>query len=377
MNQLKLNSFWVACAGLLAGLVVLFVAFVLPAWSDARTKYNQLKTLDRGLPTQVSDMPGDEDIKKWEDRRKTYIAGYREIAGFYAEHDVELESWFNADLGANPRWESFNSYYQEECQRTEQTLKEAGIVIGISNPNKEEELNFGFNWYPLKDYRWNEIPIRDRPPNTPTGVPYPGQISTLRAIQKRFWIARHVAQACLFSKSPEDKGARLVNRLMDVRFFQNLHPDTAKFPTIEGQQGGMGLPQYDGAWMGNLQGFQEVHLPERLGSTITFGVAVELPIENVALYLRQLLNFGSRPRPLLTILGCRVFVRKQNPHEDTLNFERDPRKPGEDARLIKEIEERQKSVKPAPAEAWITAQVIDFDPSAVPSWVREDSKPAE
>ncbi len=363
MNKLKQNGFWIFCGLLAAGLVAAIALVVFPLWTqrdknrtDVIRMQGSLKTiLDKGVP-------GGSDISEWQQRKKAYQDDYKAISKLYTERDVALEAWFSnaqAAGGQVPLPDQFSDPYKDACKEVEAMLTKAGVAVGTPEKGEGDEvkLHFGFNWQNLAEVEWDKLSMPDRQ-------------NVIRALQKRFWIAKHLAQAC----APAE-GGKLAARVLDLRFFKPLCDDVSAIPPLMGQVGSVKSPEYIASWVRPQMGamkFPEFELPDRLGTTLSFGFGVEVPFDNVPRFLQHLLNPAQAPHVLLNIAACRIFVASQNETEISENILYDPNKePGTPGKVGELRMQKEKAVNPVNATLWLTCQVIDFDPALLPKWATQ------
>lgn len=358
MNKLKQNAFWAICGALGAVLVIAFVVVVVPRWTDRDTQNAQVGKYRSSLTSLI--VPSDLDIKAWNDRKAECIADYREIAKLYLERDTDLEKWLEkvANIvppGQAPAPDQYMNPYQDAAKELETSLKNAGVGVGMVEPPKEEgdppKYHFGFNWEKL-DVDWGRV--------TDPKV----RADVIRLVQKRYWIARHIANACVEG----DRPVAVVKRVLDLYYFRALHEDTTTFRQTERQSGTARAPEYINSWVrppGAIR-FVECELPDMLGQTISFGVAVECSFEKAPKFIHNLLSPSQSPRIIVNITAMRMFAATQNHNEVVEDKPYRQDEPPPDVATMKAESER--SVKPVSATIWLTCQVIDFDPGKLPGF---------
>ncbi len=366
MNKLKQNIFWVICGVAGAALLAICGVVLFPLFNDKEVARSSVSTLKNSLAKSVQEgMPGNDDVKAWEQRRALLVADYDFISKHYIERDKELQRWFpenDVELPDEPppRIQQFADKYRDNGKEIENMFKAAGIAIGIqelsTDPNAEPKTQFGFNWEKLSEVPWEEVPPAD-------------EAQVVRLLQKRFWIARHLANAC--APSVDGKSQKVAERLLDLRFFKELHNNGSWFQPLDAQIAGVRAPLYSGSWARIIPGvkFPEFELPDRLGLTITFGAAVEIRFDKVPAFLQQMLNPSQRPQILINILSSRIFVEKQNPPEVKGEVEVNLDLGQDKDKMVAEWKAKmEKELKPVNATVWLVCQALDFDPAARPKW---------
>ncbi|MBI2932479.1 MAG: hypothetical protein HYY16_12575 [Planctomycetes bacterium] len=365
MNKLRQNGFWVLCGGLGAVLVGFVGLFVLPLAGDRSTKQASVVRLAGTLENQKGVVAGDNAIKAWTDRKEELIKDYQAIASFYRSRDMDIEKWLEKlgplAEGQTPHQDQFMSPYSEATGKIDERLMKAHVGIGIQEDATSTggipKSYFGFNWPKLTEFPWNDVKTEDR-------------ALIIRALQKRYWIAEHVANACASGEEP------LVHRLVDLWFFKPIE----KLQDPIG--GATARPQYLAAPRGGFQSASETDLPDKLGTTITFGMAVELSYERLPEFLKQLLYPAQSPHVILNITACRIFVDKcacaekldSAPLSERCETCKKPQNPveinerAEPADVAKKKKELEEAVHPLRTTVWLTCQVLDFNPAGFPKW---------
>ncbi len=366
MNKLKQNLFWAVCGALGAVLVIIFAVVVFPLWAERDAKQVQVIAQKRVLTNAAASVASKGDIDAWNARKKEYIEDYKAIADAYVQRDADLERWLDKlgmAVSQFPRPDQFINPYQDAGKELEAKLAKINVGVGMVEPPREEgqepKVHFGFNWEQIStsDVDWQRVTPAD-------------QNAVVRLVQKRYWIAEHIANAC--SHVEEGRTVTDVKRILDLRFFRYLHDDTQNFkPPEMRSQGAAGLrvPEYIPSWVksGGAIKFLECDLPDALGQTISFGLAVETSFDKVPKFIQNLLHPTQSPKIVVNICAMRVFAATQNALtvEHVEKYEADP------APNVAEIKAKmEKTVKPVNATIWLTCQVIDFDPGKLPGFAK-------
>ncbi len=405
MANQKINGFMIGMgvAGLAA--VGVFAGLVVPAWSQAAQQKKTIQTNVNRINTRIKDMPGEKNLKAWEDYADQMKNGYAAYVQNLGKRDEHLDKWFDG-MGPTTTFQEFLIRYGDQAKLLDKRLRDAQIKVGVPRVLKDEtgedqvqdDGELGFNWASSASFK-----------DTLSGDE---QSEAKVQLQKRYWIAEYVANALL--ADADAKPARLI----DLHF---LHPSPVKglgkqkfvdFHAAGGSSGATGAELYkeiskdqaiaDRVRMYQVEApgslmtaatFNEYQLPlngepdeagreKPLGWTITFGVSVEMDYAGVSKLVR---NF-CEPRqgfPLpIQVVGLDVFVPKQNPLAMTPEemekidptfkipkFTKDQTQ--EIAEWKAAFEKRRESIKPAKARAIIVCQVLDLDPANLPSFAKK------
>lgn len=351
MNKLKQNIFWVATGVAGAVVVVFFAVGVVPRNLKKGELQSSVRNQVRKLK-QIQDIPGNPDIASFKEAKEKTIEQYQKIGDFYGKSNEHLERWFpDLRLAANqdPPRDGFMAIYRREREEIEKSLKDKGIAIGVPDPSDSSKANkYGFSWEDPQTGDWDPQRIGS------------DEKRVMKEIQKRFWARQRVAQAILTILGDNGK----VSRVHDFRFFRKLHPSLATSPW-ETFPAGQDAVHYAGVGsQPNVAppNFLEYDLPQKLGKTMTFGFALELPYSQVPRVISEILNpaaeKGAAARLLISVIGTHVTIREQNEPEVRKTVPKgDPTvKTAEEARI-------KASVKPIDVLVTVTCQIVDFEPS--------------
>jgi hypothetical protein len=343
----------IAAGGILVLIALLPVAQKFSTKSKLTTK---IKTKAKELNEAKENTPSRADIESWKKYRSELIRSYDDITKFYVESDKVLERWFpNLSIGADgvPARDTFMARYLDEGKQLEKKLtdKPFEVRIGIED-DPTRPAKFGFNWEQIAPQMWGAI--------TAGGPGDEGAV--LRELQKRYWARQRLANIILNS------GVK-VSHIVDFRFFKTLHSSLANAPWQAFPQKPSEVIHWQGVGantQGQPIGFQETDLPGGLGTTLTFGFAVELPYSEVPKAIREILNPGNGAQAqdmLINLIGTHITIKEQNvPKVDYTYIQ------GEDAdKKVKEAEALLKAGgdRPRPVLLAVTCQIVDFDSSKV------------
>jgi hypothetical protein len=346
MNKMKLNAFWtgVAIAGVV--LVIAFGAKVVPLWAAKSASLKKVRTLTQTLQKEKA-FPSDSDIQTFLDQREKTVKAYKDFGVFYAQSSEHLNRWFpDLKLAPNqyPNRGNFMASYRSQKEAIENTLKEKGVKLGTGD--ESGKYTYGFNWEDPQPDQFNPVAADE------------GKI--LKEIQKRFWARQRVANAILTILAEGGK----VSRVHDFRFFRKLHPQMTgitwdSYPTGEYAVTYLGVGAQ--ANLAPLQ-FTEFDLPQKLGKTITFGFALELPYSQVPRVISEILNPAAEKnvaaRLLVNVIGSHVTIREQNEPTKTVVYPQ-----GDSAAQAAAIQKAKDEVKPVDVMLTVTCEIIDFEPS--------------
>jgi len=356
MKKPQLSPFWLGMIAAGGILILIFSLVVLPMMNKHETLKRKVKTKATELTAAKEGTPSRADIESWNKYRSELVRSYGDITKFYIDCDKVLERWFpNLLVGADgvPARDTFMARYLDEGKTLEDklTAKPYEVRIGIED-EKGGRPKFGFNWEQIQPQMWGAIAA---------GGPA-DEVAVLRELQKRYWARQRLANIILNS------GVK-VGHVVDFRFFKKLHPSLNNAPweqypskqdeIIHWQGVGAGL-------QGQANGFMETELPSGLGTTMTFGFAVELPYAEVPKAIREILNPGNGAQAqdmLINLIGTQITVKEQNVPLVNYTFEQgnaaDEAAKKADA-LLKAGGDRARPVLLA-----VTCQIIDFDSSKV------------
>lgn len=359
MNALMQNKFWLIIIVALVVLVGLFVGLVVPQWTDRSKAEGSITSYN--LELAKLDPPGNPDIEKYEAYRQKIIDGYDLITRHYTDRDNDLEQWF-LGFATAPNRGTFMIKYSDEIKNIETALGQVGTKIGIKlDPDDpEEKPRFGFNWETPTQEHWATI-------NQMGGTA--AENAVLKALQKRFWARQRLANIIVDVNAEKPKAKVKVTRVVDFRFFKPLHRGLQNAPWDAPLQGSDKIT-YRSIGMtesGFGRVFSEYVLPNKLGTTLTFGFALDLPYSEVPRIIREMLNpatdSGPGGRILLNVTGTHVAIRDQNvPIIEFYYPERDIKEKAAKEQAAKD------NVKPMDVRLAVTCQMIDFDPSKVTDW---------
>jgi len=347
MNKMKQNAFWVGIA--IAGglLAVLFGVLVVPLWATKSKLQRDVTTTLRALKNRRS-IPGNDDIRSHEEAKDKTIKAYKEIGVFYAQSNDHLERWF-PDLrlaaGMAPNRGNFMATYRGEKDKIETALKDKGVKIGIEDA--AAKYTWGFNWEDPDQTAFGRAGAAD-------------ETKVLLEIQKRFWARDRVAKAIVTILNEGGK----VARVHDFRFFAKLHPQIQG--PWDSYPGGADAVHYMAVGSAQLyqppQNFQEYELPQKLGKTMTFGFALDLPYSQVPRVISEILNPSAEKnvaqRLLVNVVGTHVSIRDQNLPDETVTFTK-----GDAAAKEAGIQKVKDGIKPVNVMLTVTCEIIDFEPT--------------
>jgi hypothetical protein len=348
MNKLKLNPFWAGVAIAGVALLVIFVAKVVPLITSKGGWQRKVRTLTQTLQKEKA-FPSDLDIRTFVEQREKTVKAYNDFGVFYSQSSERLDRWFpDLKIASNqsPNRGNFMASYRTQKDEIEKTLKEKGVRIGTGD--ESGKYTYGFNW---------EDPQPDQfaPPFPPTD-----EIKVLREIQKRFWARQRVANAILIILNSGGK----VGRVHDFRFFKKLHPQMTGI-TWDSYPGGDYAVSYLGVGAPPNQPplqFTEYELPQKLGRTMTFGFALELPYSQVPRVISEILNPAADKTPgerlLVNVIGAHVTIREQNEATKTVSYIQ-----GDTAAREAAIQKVREEVKPIDVMLTVTCEIIDFEPT--------------
>jgi hypothetical protein len=367
MNKLKQNAFWAGLGIAGVALVAFFGLMVVPATMAKATAHSRIVKLKNTLRDKGA-FAGDEDIKSFEEARAKYKDNYSKIGEFYSKSKEHLERWFpalNLPSNQDPARDAFTGIYHNESATIEEALRKKGVAVGIGSEDaNDKKPRFGFSWEDPTPDDWGKI------------MQAGDEKKVVREIQKRFWARQRVANAILTIVNDGGK----VNRVHDFRFFKRLHtliqnPAWEIMPQQENQVVYMGIGMSANQNIG-LQSFNEYELPQKLGRTMTFGFALELPYSQVPRIISEMLNPAAEKdvaaRLLVNVIGTNITIRDQNMPEVLIRYGY-----GDQADKDRKTKEAQENVKPIDVLVTVTCQLIDFEPSELKKFDGSDAAPKE
>jgi hypothetical protein len=337
------------------GVLVLLIYPVTQKYNERLRKTREVRTKATELTQATAGTPSRADIASWNRYRSDLVRSYNDITKFYTDTDKVLERWFpNLLVGADgvPARDTFMSRYVDEGKQLEDKLTAKPLEVSIGIAEEGRRAKFGFNWEGITPQMWESIKAAG-----------PGdEVAVLRELQKRFWARQRLANIILNS------GVK-VSHIVDFRFFKPLHPTLNNAPWVTLPSKPDEIIHWQGVGanpQGQPIGFAETELPMGLGTTLTFGFAVELPYAEVPKAIREILNPGNGAQAqdmLINLIGTNVTVKEQNvPKIDFLYEDKN------DAdKRVKEAEALLKAGgnTPRPVLLAVTCQIIDFDASKV------------
>jgi hypothetical protein len=356
MKKPQLSPFLLGVAAAGGILIVIAALLVAPKYSQKQRLTAKIRTKEKDLEAAKDGTPSRADIESWNKYRAELVRSYGDITKFYMDSDKVLERWFpNLLLGGDgdPARDTFMSRYLDEGAQLEKRLtdKPFEVRIGIDDGNGGRP-KFGFNWEAIQPQMWGAIAA---------GGPA-DEKAVLHELQKRYWARQRLANIILNS------GVK-VSHIIDFRFFKLLHPSLNNAPW----QTYPSKPDEIIHWQGigaNMQGqpinFTETELPLGLGTTLTFGFAVELPYSEVPKVIREILNPGNGAQAqdmLINLIGTTVTVKEQNvPKIDYTFIKGDA---ADEAAKKADALLKAGGDRPRPVLLAVTCQIIDFDSTKV------------
>jgi hypothetical protein len=358
MKKIKLSPFWLGIVAALALLLFVLAPMVGTMMTKQARLQRDVGREAQNLAAARAGTPSRGDIESWQKYKGEVGTAYKSVTDFYTGSDKYLERWFpNILVGADgdPSRDTFMARYSDEGRLLEEKLSKAphNVVIGLESDREGGKTRFGFNWEAVTPGDWATI----------TAQGAGDEKHVLRELQKRFWARQRLANIILNSSVK-------VNRIVDFRFFKPLHERMTQAPWQQFPQ----KPSEAIHWMGvnagtNGQpiGFSKTVLPNDLGTTLTFGFALELPYSEVPKAIREMLNPGNeaaaQERMLVNLIGTLVTIREQNEPVIAFNYIQ-----GDDADKAAKMADALKKAggdKPRSVLLAVTCQIIDFDPGKV------------
>jgi len=376
MDKLKSNRFLAAMGALFVVAILAFAILVYPAWNAAGTKTKAIKDNAVKINMVLKDLPGDPNVKDWQEHAGSLRARYGKTLQQLLADDKALGQWFD-ELDDNSTIAVFMNKYDDEKKKLQDDLVEKGVQLGSPKieDNKFVETRLpGFNWIQGSDITRAKSMEDDR--------------LAKEILQKRFNICRAVVNAV---SANYVKDALRPRRLLDVTFLE-------RFPYAPATPPGVGdvkvlfsiniEPKRYAGHSGMGGHFSEQALPSNgddppppaegstapdkpkvyLGKTLTFGFAVVMEYSQVPDLIRNLIQPSVEPVLNLSIVGLNIFVPEPNPAEKTeiVNVQK-----GEDTEPIKKKFDQMTADCPPPqVHVYVTCQVHDLDPAAVPAYLK-------
>lgn len=373
MNQLAKNKFLTAIGVVFLVCIVAFAVLVYPAWNTASAKTRTVTSTVSKIKGEASTLPGEPNTTEWTQQAEKMKARYGKSLAEMVKLDHNLSDWF-AEVDNDSTFDYFMNKYDDEVKKLQTELQEKGVLLGspqVGEDNKLVEAGLpGFNWLKRTD-----ILVRNNEEER----------AAKEILQKRFNICRAIVNAVTANVDKSAPKGR-ERRLLDVTFLEKFKysPPGRVTDAGDGRTFSMVLDHrryagYAGPGSGN---FMEYTLPRNgdltlekedlqpwLGRTITVGFAVALEYTQVPDLVRNIMQPGVEPELNLAIVGMNVFVPKSNPAEvqETVNLKAD-----DDVEAIKkEFAARSAASLPPQVNAYFTLQIIDFEPAAVPAYLKQ------
>ena len=374
MNQLAKNKFLTVIGVVFLVCVIAFAVLVYPAWGTASAKTKSVSATVSKIKQATSELPGEPNTAEWNAHADKMKTRYGKSLEELAKLDRNLGDWF-AEVDNDSTFDYFMNKYDDEVKKLQGELQEKGVLLGspqVGEDNKLIEAGLpGFNWLKRTD-----ILVRNNEEER----------AAKEILQKRFNICRAIVNAVTQNVDKSAPKGR-ERRLLDVTFLEKFKfsPPGRVAETGEGRTFSMVLDhrRYTGYAGPGSGTFMEYTLPRNgdltveggedkqpwLGRTITVGFAVALEYGQVPELVRSILEPGVEPELNLAIVGMNVFVPKPNPAEvkETVNL-----KAEDDVEAIrKEYAARSAASLPPQVNAYVTLQIIDFEPAAVPAYLKQ------
>ena len=382
MNKLGKNKF-------LTGMAVLFLVagaawglLVWPANSAASEQSAKISKAVSSINKDLADFPGEQNIKQWADQAETLKKRYGKSLKDQLDRDQALGQWFDG-IDDNSTFAAFLTPYDDQRQALEKELLDKGVDLGSPIEDKDGKLleprTPGFNWIQRSDITRADT--------------HEKEMQAKEMLQKRY----NISKAILNAVTADVEKGKTKRRLLDVTFLE-------KFPFLQMASGvapdskAYVIPidprRYSGyTGAGGGSGFTEQMLPSNgedplageteksgesaaatakkpgpsLGKTLTFGFAVVMDYHQVPTLLRNLIDAPGGQELNLTIVGLSVFVHDPNPREKVETV-RPP--PGDDTDWVKKGQQMTADGTPGQVHVYVTCQVFDFDPAAVPAFLK-------
>jgi len=352
----QLSPFWMGMLAAAGILVLVASLLVAPKYTAKNRLTGRIRTKTKELTEAKDGTPSRADIESWNKYRAELVRSYNDITKFYADSDKVLERWFpNLLIGADgdPARDTFMGRYLDEGKQLEDklTAKPYEVRIGIEDTVGGRP-KFGFNWEAIQPQMWGAI----------AAAGPADEKAVLHELQKRYWARQRLANIIL-------NGGVKVSHILDFRFFKLLHPSLNSAPWQQTPTKPDEIVHWQGVGanpQGQAIGFAETDLPSGLGTTLTFGFAVELPYAEVPKAIREILNPGNAPQAqdmLINLIGTHVTIKEQNVPKVEFIFEQG----NQSDEALKKAEALLKAGgdRPRPVLLAVTCQIIDFDATKV------------
>lgn len=329
-----MNKFWIGVSLMFVAAVALLLAVVVPQARRTAELKQEVRTLTRSLEAARPGTPSREDIGSWKRYGSDLSKATREITSFYAEKDRHFERWFpglTPGSKGSPSRDVFVARHRDEMRILEDDLRRESVTVG---PVNEEDRAPGFNWEKLTIQQLDAIGPAD-------------ESAVLRRVQKRFWARRRIADLAL-------EGRVRIRRIVDFRFFEPLHPRIRTEAPLGGGSEKVVWPGLELTAPGLPPNFQETPLEGGLGRTFTFGVVLQLPMNEVPRVINELLDPG---RDLLMLIGSEVSTEGP-PVQITVPFNKDEDK---DEDFLRRARELRKTARPRDVMLVVTCRILDLE----------------
>ena len=386
MDKLKKNRFLAAMGAVGIVAAIGFGIFVYPLWGEAAKSTKTIQAKVTALNKGLADIPGDPNVDEWTKHAAGLKARYAKTLQDLLAPDKSLGQWFE-DLDDTSTFAVFMNRYDDERAKLEAEVIEKGVLLGSPKieDNKVVETKLpGFNWVQRADIT--------RANNNAA------EMQAKEILQKRFNISRAVVNAVIMGADKKPYGRP--RRLLDVSFLERF-PFSSQVGGIQGDKITFEInvdhKRYPGYMGPGSSTFSESSLPSNgetlpvavaegetpkpaegppaaakvdphLGKTLTFGFAVVMEYSQVPELLRNLLNPAVEPVLNLSIVGVNVFVANPNAAEKKEFVQVEP---GENTDAIKaEFRKKTEECPPPQVHVYVTCQVYDIDPAAVPGFLK-------
>jgi hypothetical protein len=390
MEKTSKNPFLMAMGALCVVAVIGFIALVLPAKGEVTTKTTTINKSVGTINKEISTLPGDGNVEVWTKNAEELRKRYRDQLQELMETDQSLGQWFDT-LDDSTTYAVFMNTYDDQRGKLQEELLDKGVLLGSTRmeDNKLVETGQpGFNWIEKSNIiaRTNE-----------------DERQAKEMLQKRFNICRAIVNAVTAGYDKSAAAGR-PRRLLDVTFLEKfkflpttsgVNPEAIKnFHILIDHRRYAGFAAIgSGAFMEQELPFNGEDRPlpvvdpdapaggpadasastpgpkeKRLGRTITVGFAVVMEYQHVPDLIRNLLQPSVEPKLNLSIVGLNIFVAEPNPAEKKETY---VLKAGETREEVeKRFEERTANSPPPQVHVYVTCQVMDLDPAAVPPFLK-------
>jgi hypothetical protein len=315
MGYVKQHLFTIVIAlGVLLG-VGFFVAKILPQFQElSRLKWRlegkrKARTEIIKTATKAAQLYSKKDITYLKDLLKELQTDHKKIIQFYADYDKQLEQWFEG-LQEGFTIARFQSSYKDKQVELDKTIKGLGLIrpkiTDSRGPRRLEKPN-PLNW---------------------EGIDLCEEIQSCKVIQKRYWIRKRVVNVIQEWLKGVPQDMRKGIYLEDMTFLSS--PPGFKSPSSSDASE---YPAY-------RKGI-EYTFPLGIGETISFGLKLTLPYQEIPRFMDTMLNVEQTPKMLVNLAGFSMQVIHEMPKEIGTQ---------------KEFRTRQK-----PVRTMFTFQVLDID----------------